>query len=136
MLKEFRQAVPIAHQLGFAFNFSEFIDRVETNGVWDFKNRTEYQNIPWIEEAGNFTFGALGAAWIDGNVLPVTVDQARQILQRGAGAYQEYYQPNEYDSKNGSFYSMNPPYGDNPRDGANISRGLDFYVKNRKELIK
>jgi len=134
--KEFRASVDEARQLGADGDIDGYIDRVRSGGIWDFKSRREYRNLEGIEDFGNFAFGATGAAWADGytgglsNQYP---DLTTNLLMRGAGAYQEFFQ--SYNPSDGHFYDFSPPaasnYGDQFRDQINIHTGAQYYFRRR-----
>jgi hypothetical protein len=58
-------------------------------------------------------------------------DLTTNLLLRGAGAYQEFFQ--KYNPSDGSFYDLSPPaesnYGDQFNDQYNIYTGAQYYFK-------
>lgn len=134
--KEFRASIDEARQLGADGDIDGYIDGVRSGGIWDFKSRREFRNLEGIEDFGNFAFGATGAAWADGytgglsNQYP---ELTTNLLMRGAGAYQEFFQ--SYNPSDGHFYDFSPPaesnYGDQFRDQKNIHTGAQYYFRRR-----
>ena len=143
MVSEFKSSIVEAYEMGEALDVDGYIKKVETNGDWDFKNRAEYKSLPGVEEFGNFAFGATAQAWADGatgglsTLLPnVSINMA----MRGAGWYQQYRQPKQYNPSDGSYsdwpsYPGSTNYGDNWRDGANVWMGGQYYFRNRDSLL-
>jgi hypothetical protein len=134
--KEFRTSIDEARQLGADGDIDGYIDRVRSGGIWDFKSRREYRNLEGIEDFGNFAFGATGAAWADGytgGLSNQSPERTTNLLMRGAGAYQEFFQ--SYNPSDGHFYDFSPPaesnYGDQFRDQINIYSGAQYYFRRR-----
>ena len=102
-------------------NFLDFlwlISQVYTGQPWDYKNTI----APQYANFGNFNFGYTAA------VIGLPLD----IALRGAGAYQEFFQTQNYLPEFGHFY-LTPPYGDDPMDEDYIVRGWHyFYVHGLK----
>lgn len=129
---EFAINIDIAYELGADGDAIGYIDLIRSGGEWDYKSRREYRNLAGIEDFGNFSFGVTGAAWADGftegwsnQVSGLTTN----LLMRGAGAYQEFFQ--SYDPSNGHFYDISLPqysnYGDQHGDQSAIQKGAHFY---------
>lgn len=139
MVIEFEDSIDKAYELGEDWDYKGYIDKVKEGGDWDFKNRPEYKNLPEAEDFGNFAFGATSQAWADGatrGLSSLAPNSTIQASMRGAGLYQQYFQPNQYRASDGSFYDRNPypgssNYGDNWRDGAHVWMGGKYYYKNR-----
>lgn len=132
---EFRDSIGQAYQLGVDGDSAEYISRVASGGIWDYKSRPEYEKIPGIEAFGNFAFGATAAAWADGYTNGLSnffSELTTNIIMRGAGYYQEYYQ--QYNSSNGHWYDFSGPaasnYGDQFSDQMNIYYGAQYYYRN------
>ena len=100
--------VGVAKRVWFAY-------KVWPNGEWDYKQGGKK---PEMEYAGNFNYGAAGAA------LGISDEE----LLRGAGFAQEYL-GNSYELQNDHFYGS-PPYGDDPIDQQHIQEGIDWYNAN------
>jgi len=140
LTSEFKNSINLANQLGELKEIETYISFVELGGLWDYKSRIEYRNLPDIEAFGNFAFGATSAAWADGATGGVSnsfPDLTINLAMRGAGLYQEYFQ--KYDPRNGHWYDFSGPaasnYGDQFKDQADIYTGAQYYFTNRNSLI-
>ena len=90
-------------------SYHDFYLAVRSGGKWDYKKLG-----PQYEDFGNFNFGATGRA------LGLPGD----ILLRGAGWYQGITKTSSPDF--GVWYG-DPPYGDDPKDQAQIKKGILYY---------
>ncbi len=143
MVDEFKLSISEAYKIGIDRDYQAYIKKVETNGDWDFKNRAEYKSLPGVEEFGNFAFGSTAQAWADGatgGLSTVFPKLSINLAIRGAGWYQQYRQPKQYDPLDGEFsdtakYPGSTNYGDNWRDGAHIWMGGNYYFQNRESLL-
>jgi len=135
LFAEFKNSLKLSYQLGESLEAKTYINFVGSGGIWDFKSRAEYANLPDIEAFGNFAFGASSIAWVDGSLGGYSVgipDLLTNIIMRGAGYYQECCQG--YDLNNGHWYDFAYPatsnYGDQFSDQANIQWGAEYYFNN------
>jgi hypothetical protein len=104
--------MPLATYSAIRLNW--LYNQVRNKGPWDFKQQgSQYQ------DAGNFNFGAVGAA----------LGVSDQVLLRGAGWAQQ-----QAGTSLPSFGSPlgNPPYGDDPADQAQIKQGIAYYKSCKK----
>lgn len=88
-----------------------FVDQVRGGGPWDFKTQgAQYENF------GNFHFGVVAAA----------MGVPEQVGLRGAGLVQIVSGTSREDWGNPATFDGGP-YGDDPRDQAQIRAGYDYY---------
>ena len=95
-------------------NFPWFISQVSSEQPWDYKNTVNFHYANF----GNFNFGYTSAA------IGLPLD----IALRGGGAYQEFFQTQNYSPTFGHFY-LTPPYGDDPMDEDYIVRGWHYFYE-------
>ena len=143
LVNEFKISILDAYMMGKEGDIEGYINKVKTNGDWDFKHVKEYRTLDGIEDFGNFAFGATSQAWADGFTegYSATLENYKfstNLAMRGAGAYQEYFQT--YNENDGSWYDINDKpgatnYGDSFQDGANVWQGAMYYYR-RKGIIK
>ena len=103
-----------------ALRLDYFNNMVRLNAPWDYKQQgKQFGAANPYEAGGNFNFGATGAA----------MGLSTQVLLRGAGFAQTQ-------SGNGNPAFGSPfgaaPYGDDPRDQAQIMNGIAYYENCRK----
>jgi hypothetical protein len=94
----------------------QWVNRVKPGGEWDFKRNGH----PEHEQFGNEAYGVTGRA----------VGLSPEILKRGAGFAQETFKTGDsYHPEFGHWWGS-APYGDDPRDQADIQRGIDWHAAN------
>ncbi|MCK0536836.1 RHS repeat-associated core domain-containing protein [Alcanivorax quisquiliarum] len=132
LAEEFIASIDEARRLGVEGDVVGYIERVRSGGRWDFKSKPDYRGLEGIEDFGNFAYGATASAWVDGRTGGISTrypDITTNILMRGAGAYQEFFQ--HYNPSDGHFFDFAPParsnYGDQFRDQMNIHQGAKYY---------
>jgi RHS repeat-associated protein len=92
-----------------------FYNLVRNHGAWDYKQQNSYPQQ--YDDAGNFNYGATGAA----------AGLSTQLLLRAAG-----YAQIEAGTSTSAWRGLlgpfgTPPYGDDPADQAEIKAGIAYY---------
>lgn len=109
-----------------------FYKKVNTNGDWDFKHKSDSEfysknNINGfvfdgdkvgLDFPGNFHFGYVGTSTWWGN---------KQVLLGGAGIAQLV---SDHRNPKATLLDNIPPYFDNPGDSSQITKGIEYYKNN------
>ncbi len=108
---------PISRGTAYLTMFTAwFVDKVKTNGDWDWKNAPAWAAADVGEAYGNWFFGVVG-----------TYFYGETVSRVGAGLYQTFFQ-------GGPQSTIGPPYwGDQKRDQEQISRGSSWLRNNCHE---
>jgi len=102
---------------GFDVDFAIWVAMVAPGSFWDYKTQGSF-----YEEAGNFNYGATGAA----------LGLPESVLLRAAGAVQECC--GAYKPEFGHAWDSTGSFGDDPRDQRDIRLGIE-YTRHR-DLIR